>query len=149
MSVADRIERKLAEALRPVHLEVVNESGSHNVPPGSESHFKVVLVSESFDGQRLLARHRQVNAVLAEELARDIHALAIHTYTRDEWRWRFGDAPLSPPCLGGKRLEAESEGVSTDVSRQQEYHESGSSGSAVSMNEAGETTGDERGGTAG
>lgn len=111
MSIADRIERKLAEALRPEHLEVVNESGNHNVPPGSESHFKVVLVAESFADQRLLNRHRQVNAVLAEELARDIHALAIHTYTRDEWRRRFGNAPLSPPCLGGKRLESAGSGA--------------------------------------
>ncbi|MDE0063416.1 MAG: BolA/IbaG family iron-sulfur metabolism protein [Gammaproteobacteria bacterium] len=106
MSVAERIERKLAEALEPDHLEVVDESGGHNVPPGSESHFKVVLVAQAFAGERLLNRHRMVNAVLAEELAHDIHALAIHTYTRDEWRRRFGNAPLSPPCLGGKRLEA-------------------------------------------
>ena len=105
MSVAERIERKLAEALQPAHLEVINESGNHNVPPGSESHFKVVLVAEAFAGQRLLNRHRQVNGLLAEELARDVHALAIHTYTLDEWRRRFGNAPLSPPCLGGKRLE--------------------------------------------
>lgn len=105
MSVTERIERKLAESFRPDHLEVINESGNHNVPPGSESHFKVVLVAEAFAGQRLLNRHRQVNGALAEELARDIHALAIHTYTRDEWQRRFGSAPLSPPCLGGKRLE--------------------------------------------
>jgi len=104
--IQERIEEKLAAALAPQHLQVVNESGNHNVPPGSESHFKVVLVAQAFDGKRLLNRHREVNSVLAEELARDIHALAIHTYTRDEWRRRFGNAPLSPPCLGGKQGEA-------------------------------------------
>lgn len=114
MSVAQRIESKLAEALQPDHLELINESGNHNVPPGSESHFKVVLVADAFAGQRLLSRHRQVNAVLAEELARDIHALAIHTYTRDEWQRRFGDAPLSPPCLGGKRLEGVADAAGED-----------------------------------
>ena len=114
MSVAERIERKLAQALRCDHLEVINESGNHNVPPGSESHFKVVLVADAFAGQRLLNRHRQVNAVLAEELARDIHALAIHTYTREEWCRRFGNAPLSPPCLGGMRLEGVGQGVAED-----------------------------------
>ena len=103
MSVAERIERKLAEALEPDHLEVVNESGNHNVPPGSESHFKVVVVAGAFAGERLLNRHRKVHALLARELANDIHALALHPYTRDEWHRRFGDAPLSPPCLGGKR----------------------------------------------
>ncbi len=106
MSVANRMERKLAEALHPDHLEVVNESGNHNVPPGSESHFKVVLVTDAFAGQRLLSRHRRVNAILAEELAHDIHALAIHAYTGEEWRQRFGDAPLSPPCLGGESSAA-------------------------------------------
>jgi BolA protein len=80
---------------------VVNESGGHNVPRGSESHFKVVVVAQEFAGQRLLARHRRVNAVLADELARSIHALALHTYTEAEWRERFGTAPMSPPCQGG------------------------------------------------
>jgi BolA family transcriptional regulator, general stress-responsive regulator len=62
----------------------------------------VVLVAEEFAGLRLLARHRLVNAALAEALAGPVHALAIHTYTAAEWRERFGQAPLSPPCLGGK-----------------------------------------------
>ena len=97
----ERIERKLADALDPEHLEVVNESGGHNVPDGSETHFKVVIVAADFDGQRLLQRHRLVNRTLAEELAGGVHALAMHTYTADEWRERFGAAPMSPPCLGG------------------------------------------------
>ena len=80
------------------HLEVVNESGNHNVPDGSESHFKVVLVSERFDGMRLVARHRLVNQTLAGELAGPVHALALHTYTAEEWRARYQDAPMSPPC---------------------------------------------------
>jgi len=104
MTVQSTIEAKLTEALAPLHLEVINESANHSVPPGSESHFKVVLVSTEFDGQRLLARHRRVNAVLADELASKIHALALHTYTEAEWRERFGGAPMSPPCLGGSRV---------------------------------------------
>ena len=97
----EHIETKLADALAPEHLEVVNESGGHNVPAGSETHFKVVVVSPSFAGERLLARHRRVNEALAEELAGGVHALAIHTYTAAEWQQRFGDAPMSPPCRGG------------------------------------------------
>ncbi|MFW6093564.1 MAG: BolA family protein [Pseudomonadota bacterium] len=102
MSVQQNIETKLAERFDPAHLAVVNESGNHNVPPGSESHFKVVLVAGEFEGKRPLARHRLVNAALADELAGPVHALAIHTYTEEEWRARFGEAPMSPPCLGGK-----------------------------------------------
>lgn len=101
MSVQADIERKLAEGIDMMHMQVINESSNHNVPPGSESHFKVVLVSNDFDGKNLLARHRVVNNILAEELKGKIHALAIHTYTEAEWRVQNGDAPMSPPCLGG------------------------------------------------
>ncbi len=101
--VQERIIQKLAVALDLQHLEVVNESGNHNVPAGSESHFKVVLVSETFETLPLIARHRQVNGILSHELANDIHALAIHTYTGKEWRKKNGEAPMSPPCLGGGR----------------------------------------------
>ena len=97
----ERIERKLAQALDPEHLEVVNESGNHNVADGSETHFKVVVVARAFEGERLIKRHRRVNSTLAEELAAGVHALAMHTYTAEEWRARFGSAPMSPPCLGG------------------------------------------------
>ncbi|XOV89377.1 MAG: BolA family protein [Pseudomonadota bacterium] len=98
MSVQATIEDKLAQSLPLLHLEVQNESHNHNVPAGSESHFKVVLVSPEFDGLRLVARHQMVNRILADELANRIHALAIHTYTASEWVSRKGDAPMSPPC---------------------------------------------------
>ena len=101
MTVHERIEEKLTTGIELQHLEVINESGNHNVPAGSESHFKVVMVSPEFQDKKLIARHRMVNSVLADELANDIHALAIHTYTEDEWRNRNGSAPMSPPCLGG------------------------------------------------
>ena len=101
MSTQALIEEKLAAALPLDHLEVINESGNHNVPPGSETHFKVVLVSDAFDGEKLVARHRRVNGILKDELAGGVHALAIHTYTAPEWESKHGAAPMSPPCLGG------------------------------------------------
>lgn len=104
-TTAHEIERRLDAAFTLAHLEVTNESDQHNVPAGSESHFKLVLVSADFDGLRLLARHRKVNAELADLLAGDVHALALHTYTEAEWVKRFGTAPMSPPCLGGAARE--------------------------------------------
>lgn len=101
MTVQSIIEQKLADAYQPLHLEVINESSNHNVPEGSESHFKVVVVSPEFANKNLLARHRMINATLAEELKGVIHALAIHTYTEEEWQETSGGAPMSPPCLGG------------------------------------------------
>ena len=101
MTVQATIEQKLAADFAPLHLEVINESDNHNVPAGSESHFKVVVVSPAFTDKNLLARHRLINATLAEELNGIIHALAIHTYTEQEWQEESNGAPMSPPCLGG------------------------------------------------
>ncbi len=101
MQVQQQIEQKLRDAFAPLHLEVENESHMHNVPAGSESHFKIVLVTEQFDGKPLLQRHRAVNSALSAELAGQIHALALHTMTPNEWFEKGGAAPDSPPCLGG------------------------------------------------
>jgi BolA protein len=104
MSVQQRILATLSERFHPLHCEVVNESHMHSVPPGSESHFKVTLVSEAFAGQRLLERHRAVNEALAGELSGPVHALALHTLTPEEWFARGGAVPESPPCLGGSKV---------------------------------------------
>ncbi len=104
MTVAAIIEQKLIDAFQPSHLEVINESNNHNVPPGSESHFKVVIVAKAFDDERLIKRHRLVNAVLSEELAEKIHALALHTYTQSQWQEMNADkVPSSPNCAGGEK----------------------------------------------
>jgi BolA protein len=101
MQVQQQIEAKLRAQFAPLHLEVDNESHMHNVPEGSESHFRVVLVSEQFDGQPLVQRHRAVNRALEQELHDQIHALALHTMSPEEWFAKGGTAPNSPPCLGG------------------------------------------------
>lgn len=99
--IQEIIESKLTSELSPHHIEVINESFMHNVPPGSESHFKIVVVSDQFKDQRLIARHRLVNQILADELKNDIHALSMHTYTMDEWQ-ETADVPESPRCKGGE-----------------------------------------------
>lgn len=87
-----------------MQVEVTDESHMHNVPPGAESHFKVLVVSPAFAGERLLGRHRRVNGLLADEFAGGMHALAIHAWTPEEWFEKGGGAaPNSPECLGGGR----------------------------------------------
>jgi BolA protein len=103
VTVQDIIEQKINERLRPVYLEVRNESHMHNVPPGSESHFRVTVVSDLFEGKLPIARHRLLNEMLAAELAGPVHALSLHTMTPDEWQERGGQVPRSPPCLGGSK----------------------------------------------
>ncbi len=103
MSRKARIEKAIADALSPIHLEVVDESHMHAVPEGAESHFKLLVVAESFDGQSLVARHRVVNQILTGEFGAGMHALALHTWTPDQWFEKGGTAPESPPCQGGSK----------------------------------------------
>ncbi len=103
MQMQNQITDKLNQALSPQHLQVINESGNHNVPAGSESHFKVTIVAEDFGDESLVKRHQKVYQVLADELKGSVHALALHLYTREEWRAKNGEAALSPPCMGGEK----------------------------------------------
>lgn len=105
MVIQREIEERLTDALSPVHMQVENESHMHSVPPGSESHFRVVLVSEAFEGQRKVARHQRVYQLLAEQLAGPVHALSLFAWTPAEWRQRSEPAPASPDCLGGGKAE--------------------------------------------
>jgi stress-induced morphogen len=101
--IEDAIHDRLVQAFAPSVLEVINESGNHSVPAGSETHFKVVVVSEAFAGQSLVARHRSVNQALAQQLAAGVHALSIQALTAAQWSERGGVVPPSPPCLGGSK----------------------------------------------
>ncbi len=102
MKVERTIVEKLTRGLQPSHLEVVNESHMHNVAPGSETHFKVVVVSPAFESLGKVKRHQKVYGLLGDELAGPVHALALHTYTGAEWGVIAG-APDSPACLGGSK----------------------------------------------
>ncbi len=100
MSVQARIEKLLTDAFLPSFLDIQNESFMHHVPEGSETHFKVVIVSDSFANQLPVKRHQQVYKVMAEELQGPVHALALHTFTPDEWHKRDGKVTASPNCKG-------------------------------------------------
>ena len=101
MTVQQSIEQKLRSSLEPAHLQVINESHMHSVPPGSESHFKVIIVSDRFEGQSLVQRHQAVNRILEQELLGGVHALAMQTMTAPEWERRGGQVLASPACHGG------------------------------------------------
>ena len=100
MTVQSEITAALEAAFQPCEITVENESFRHSVPPDSETHFKVVLVTEHFAGEHSVKRHQRVYGVLAEWLAGPVHALALHTYTPEEWAETLG-ARDSPDCRGG------------------------------------------------
>ena len=88
MSVADAIRAKLTAAFAPQRLDVYDESAKHHghagAREGGESHFRVTIVATAFEGLPLVARHRKINDVLADELRHQVHALTMLTLTPDE-----------------------------------------------------------------
>ena len=79
MQVQNSITSKLQEAFSPQHLEVHNESSRHNVPPGSESHFKLIVVCEAFEGEMLIKRQRKNQPIVSRRVSHR-SACIIHAY---------------------------------------------------------------------
>lgn len=88
MRVADHIRAKLTTALQPTRLSIRDESHRHaghaGARPEGETHFNVEIVSAVFVGEGRIARQRRVYALLAEEMAGPVHALALTTLTPEE-----------------------------------------------------------------
>ncbi|HAT6979268.1 TPA: BolA/IbaG family iron-sulfur metabolism protein [Legionella pneumophila] len=101
MSRKQRIEEKLIPALSPLFLSVENESMNHHVPPGAETHFKVIAVSNHFNDLTRINRHKLVNQLLKDEFTLGLHALSMHLYTADEWTSQQQSVLKSPACRDG------------------------------------------------
>ena len=76
------IKNLLLSEFSPSVLKIVNESYMHNVPEGSESHFKLVIVSDEFKNLSNVKRHQEVYKVLGEVM-QSIHALSIHSFDNE------------------------------------------------------------------
>jgi BolA protein len=89
MQVRTLMQKKLVEGLSPSHLDIEDQSQRHighaGHRPGGESHFRIEIVAAAFAGKSRVERHRLVNALLAEELAGTVHALALSTLTPEEF----------------------------------------------------------------
>ena len=98
------IREKIEKSLQPEYYELENESSKHSVPPGSETHFRLLVVSEKFSGLSRIDRQRQINALLAEEMSGGVHALSQRALTPQEWEKTKDEFPLlSPLCRGGSK----------------------------------------------
>lgn len=100
MNMQSTIDGLIRAALPVEHLEIDNESHKHG-GPGTQTHYKVVAVSEAFTGLGLVKRHQRLYEALREPLENGVHALALHTYTPQEWAKKQAQAPQSPDCMGG------------------------------------------------
>lgn len=62
-------------------------AGSEVVVTGDGRHFQALVVNDAFAGMSMLQQHRMVYAALGDSFETDaVHALALKTFTRDEWR---------------------------------------------------------------
>ncbi len=86
--VATAIDEKLRATFAPVRLAIEDESSKHHGHAGwregGETHFRVEIVSQAFEGKTRVARQRLVYAALKEELDAGLHALAMETLTPAE-----------------------------------------------------------------
>jgi BolA protein len=88
MKTADRLAEDLRSALAAEHVEVHDESARHRGHAGAleGGHFDATIVSARFEGLGPVERHRAVYAALGDLRERRVHALALKTFTPDEWR---------------------------------------------------------------
>lgn len=103
MSRAQRIKDILSQALAPSVLEIEDESQGHS-GHRTETHFKVLIVSEFFQGLSRLDRQRKLNDLLKSEFENGLHALTQRALSPQE----FADKKdaldfISPECRGGSK----------------------------------------------
>eukprot|EP01023_Acetabularia_acetabulum_P003344 TRINITY_DN11409_c1_g1_i9.p2 TRINITY_DN11409_c1_g1~~TRINITY_DN11409_c1_g1_i9.p2 ORF type:complete len:139 (+),score=7.36 TRINITY_DN11409_c1_g1_i9:2-418(+) len=87
-----RLQKKLSEGLNPKFLNIMDESSKHSGhaamknfdSPSGETHFRIQIVSQEFEGQNTVKRHRIVYGLLSEELKGPVHALSLETKTPEE-----------------------------------------------------------------
>tara|TARA_B100001059_G_C17739597_1_gene530872 strand:- start:747 stop:1055 length:309 start_codon:yes stop_codon:yes gene_type:complete len=91
-----KIIRVLKDYFNSSSLQLINESHKHNVPEGSESHFKLILVTDAFENLTLVKRHQEVYKALGEVM-NEIHALSMHLYDLKEYE-KNPDTIDSPDC---------------------------------------------------
>ncbi len=79
MTPIERLRSRLTETLKPVQLEIADDSHKHAGHAGAAKggHYRVFIVADAFAGRSLIARHRMVYEAVAENLRREVHALSI------------------------------------------------------------------------
>jgi acid stress-induced BolA-like protein IbaG/YrbA len=76
----EEVKARIIEGLPDAEV-VVNEFS------GGNDHYAVLVVSDVFEGKKLLARHRLVLDLFQSEIASgEVHALTMKTHTLAEWQ---------------------------------------------------------------
>ena len=83
--IESQIINTLSTSMNLSSLKIINESFMHNVPKGSESHFKIVVVTNDFNNLSIIQRHKLIYKIL-DNLMNKIHALSIHAFNEEEFK---------------------------------------------------------------
>lgn len=81
------IEQRINDALQPTHLTVIDDShlhAGHAGAQGGAGHYRAQIISSTFSGKNSIARHRQVYALFADMMPKEIHALSLECKTPEE-----------------------------------------------------------------
>jgi BolA protein len=101
MNTDETIEAKIIASFQPSRLKIDNDSHQH-AGRKIDTHFRLVIVAESFENQSLVNRQRSVYSCLEAELAGPVHALQMKCLTSTEYQALKGDVTLEAPrCKGG------------------------------------------------
>ena len=105
MDIQTQIEAKLKAALEPERLRIDNDSKRH-AGPATDSHYRIIVVSNAFEGVSRVQRQRLVYTCLSEELTGPVHAIQMKCLTPTEYEAADGEVTLkAPPCAGGHRRQ--------------------------------------------
>lgn len=97
--IEQKIRKTIEDNLKPEHYTLENESHMHKRRGHGETHFKLIIVSASFQGQSRVIRQRAIYQALGDLMKTDVHALSLYTYTPEEWKAQTPN-PQSPVCAG-------------------------------------------------
>ena len=89
MSIQEKIQEILLKEFSPQILKIEDESDAHfghsEALKSGGGHFKIVIVSESFQDLKPIERHRLIYQALDKELKKEIHAMAIRAFSPSEF----------------------------------------------------------------
>jgi stress-induced morphogen len=102
----NRIQEILQEKYSPLKLEIINDSEKHSVAPGSETHFRIFVVSEKFIGKTKVQTHQEIYKLFLNEMGDKhknmLHSLSIVTKTPDQDSPNDGLGSVIPPKCASK-----------------------------------------------
>lgn len=101
----NRIKNTIEHIFNPFYFELENESHLHSVPLNSETHFKLLLVSESFQNLSRVQRQQLVYSKLSHEFSQGLHAFSQRLYTPQEWLELKAQVNFESPQCASKGAE--------------------------------------------